>query len=299
MPDLNMYAIVAGIIVTSVTAFLYFKLTVSAKEKERKRIEFAEKIAKQKEMAARLGWQKEEASSWNLTLKEYLLITGGSFVLILIVGFLLGNIFIAIGGGIAAYMLPRYLIKRSRKKEYKLRVRLLKPALQAVASAHTFKPNIVSAIQHATPSMQDPIKKEFEIFLMDTETGVPTRKALDSLKTRVNIKYLDFFVKVVIMAEEEGGKTHELIKTTADIIDQDMLVMEEFEAEVHKEKRTTIQLLFLQYLVLGFLAVTQPAAFAFYTESILGQIFILYILGSTAVAYCLLERFTDTSLQKN
>lgn len=294
------YSIIAGIVVTAITLVLYFKLTDTAREAEKRRLEKQEKATQLAGKFRKLGWQEElgKKSSWGISFKEYLLISGGALLFMILIGIALKNIFIAVGGGLIAYMLPRYVIKRNRKKEYKLKVKLLKPALQSIASAHTFKPNIISAIQHAVGSMQDPIKRDFELLIMDVEMGMPVKEALEQLRKRVNIKYLDFFIKVATMAEEEGGKTHELIKTCAEIIDQDMLVMEEFETEIIAEKRQAIILLLLQYVMLGFLSFTQPQAFEAYTTTLFGQIFILYLLIATFIAYQLVEKLTDTSLEE-
>jgi len=144
--------------------------------------------------------------------------------------------------------------------------------------------------------MQYPIKRDFELFLLDIEMGAALHEALASLRKRVNIRYLDFFIKVVVIAEEEGGKTHELIKTCAEIIDQDMLVTEEFETEISAEKKTTVQLLLLQFVMLGFMSFSQPQAFAAYTQTMFGQIFLFYIFLATVITYQLAEKYTDLSL---
>ena len=59
----------------------------------------------------------------------------------------------------------KYVIRRNRQSEYKLKVKLLRPALQAIASAHSYRPTL-AAIQQATGSMQDPIKKILSCFSM-------------------------------------------------------------------------------------------------------------------------------------
>ncbi len=297
------FSLFTGLLISVASLLLYIRLTHSAREAERKRLERQEKMQDKLAKIKNLGWQDDlldeaRKSGWSLTAKEYLFISGGSFLFMLIIGLLLKNVFVAAAGGLIAYMLPRYIIKMNRKKEYKLKVRLLKPAIQAIASAHTFKPNVLSAIQYAAGSMQQPIKHDFEMFLGDVETGTPLKDALKSLRKRVNIKYLDFFIKVVRMAEEEGGGTHELIKTCAEIIDQDMVVMSEFEAEISAEKKTTFQLLFLQYVVLGFLGVSQPAAFAAFTGTLFGQVFVFYLLVSTLAVYQAAEKYTDISLEE-
>jgi Flp pilus assembly protein TadB len=303
MLDYRTYTILMGLAVTALALFLYYRLSLTAKEIEKRRMEAQEKAQERLRKITRIGWherlQKEAwKSGWDLTLKDYLFISGGAFLVTLILSIALKNIFLAVFGGVIAYLLPRYIIRVNRKKEYKLKVKLLKPALQAIASAHSFKPNIVSAIQHAVGAMQDPIKRDFELLLADIETGMPLHEALNGLRQRVNVKYLDFFIKVVLLAEEEGGKTYELIKTCAEMIDQEMLVMEEFETEVAAEKKTTYQLLLLQYVMLGFLSLTQPAAFAGYTTTLFGRLFLVYIFGASVAIYYLLEKYTDTSLEE-
>lgn len=296
MIDLTLYLFAIGAGTSLLVVYLYLKLSFSAKEMERKRLESEMRTRERLLKIKNLGWSKQENKG--MSRKEHILIAASSLIVMVIIGIALGNIFVALGGGLIAYMLPKHIAKRNKKKEYKLKVKLLKPALQAVASAHTFQPNIVAAIQHAVGSMQQPLKKDFELFLVDVEMGVPLKEALSSLGKRVNIKYLDFFLKVVLMAEEEGGKTHELIKTCAEIIDQDTLVIEEFETEVSSQKREAVTLLGLQYVMLGFLAFTQPQAFAGFTTTMLGQGFVFYILLATFIAYQLIERFTDASMEE-
>lgn len=299
--SLTLYSIVSATIVTIVVMYLYYKLSLSAKEKEKRRLEASREAQKKLLKIKNLGWSdklKDEKYGWGLSFKEYLLISGSALFIMVLVGIALKNIFIAIGGGLIAYMFPRYVIKRNRKRVYKLKTKLLKPALQAIASSHTFQPNIISAIQHAVPSIQQPLRRDFELFLMDVEMSVPLYVALNSLRKRVNSKYLDFFIKVVFMAEEEGGRTHELIQTCAEIIDQDMLVMEEFETEIASQRKEANLLLILQFVMLGFLSVTQPDAFKAFTGNILGQIFMLYLLFATFIAYQLIEKFTDASLEE-
>jgi len=300
MISMELYLILTGAAVTALVMYLYFKLSYSARELEQRRLEAQEKAREQMLKIKNLGWSEglKERSGWSISKKEYFLLAGGSLLAMLFVGAIMKNIFIALGGGLIAYMLPRYVIKKNRKREYKLKVKLLKPALQAIASAHTFQPNIISAIQHAVSSIQPPLRKNFELFLVDVEMGVPLRDALNALRKRVNVRYLDFFLKVVLMAEEEGGKTHELIKTCAEIIDQDTMVMEEFETEISAQKREAVTLLGLQYVMLGFLSVTQPQAFQAFTTTFLGQAFVFYLLLATFIAYQLIEKFTDTSLEE-
>ncbi len=289
--------IIVGIILSTITAIMYLKLTTNQQkttiEKSvKKETGLITKIKK-------LGWQDDLGKhNWGISFREYVFISGCALLIMILVGIALKNVFVAISGGLIAYMLPRYIIKRNRKKEYKLKVKLLKPALQSVASAHTFKPNIISAIQHAISSMSDPIKKDFELFIMDVEMGMSAREALEYLRKRVNIKYLDFFVKVAIMAEEEGGATHDLIKTCAEIIDQDVIVMEEFETEILAEKRQGTTLLLLQFVMLGFLGITQPHAFQAFTTTWYGQMYVLYLLFSTFIAYQFIEKLTDISLEE-
>ncbi len=298
MLNLTVFSIISALAVTIISMYLYFKLSYTAKEVEKRRIGAQQKSQERLSKIKNFGWNEDlqsEKQSWGLSFKEYLLISGLSLVIALLIGIALKNVYIALGGGVIAYVLPRYVISHNRKKDYKLKVKLIKPALQAIASAHTYKPNIITAIQQAVSSMQYPIKRDFELFLMDVEMGVTLHEALASLRKRVNIKYLDFFIKVVIIAEEEGGKTHELIKTCAEIIDQDMLVMEEFETEISAEKKTTIQLLFLQFVMLGFMSFSQPQAFAAYTQTTFGKIFLFYIFIATFVVYQLAEKYTDMS----
>jgi Flp pilus assembly protein TadB len=297
------FSLLTGAVLVIMPVLLFSFFTRSIKETEQKRLERQEKMQEKLAKIKAVGYRPELAdqarrAGWSITFNEYLMISGGAFLVMLIIGALLRNVFVAAGGGLVAYMLPRYLIKLHRKKEYKLKVRLLKPAIQAIASAHTFKPNILSAIQYAVPSMQEPIKRDFEIFLYDVETGTPLKDALLLLRKRVNIRYLDFFIRVISMSEEEGGSAHELIKTCAEIIDQDMLVMAEFETEISAEKKTTYQLLLLQYVVLGFLGVSQPAAYAAFTGTLFGQVFILYVMASSLIVYSLAEKYTDTSLEE-
>ncbi len=301
--NLNTYTAVTGLAAAIISAFIYLKFSYTAREVENKRVEMQLKMQENTLKIKNLGWQddlQEEArkSGWSLTMKEYLFISGGSFLVMLVVGLVLRNVFVAVGGGLLAYMLPRYVIKNNRKKEYKLKVKLLKPALQAIASAHTYKPNIVSAIQHAVTSMQQPIKHDFELFLMDVEMGTAVKSALKSLRKRVNVKYLDFFIRVVSMAEDEGGRTHELIKTCAEIIDQDQLTMEEFEAEITAEKRATTQLLILQFVMFGFMSLTQQEAFTGYTQTLFGQIFVFYLMVSTFIIYQMADKLTDSIMEE-
>lgn len=303
MIDATVYSFLVGLCLAIVSVVLYFKLGFSAREIEKHRMAAQEQAEERKLKLKNIGWNPSELdgtdeTAVSLSKKEYLFITGGSFLLIALIGFALQNFFIAIAGGIVAYSLPKHLLKRARKQQYKLKVKLLKPALQSIASAHSFKPNIVSAIQYSIDSMQDPIKKDFELFLSDIEMGLPTEQALNALRKRVNVKYLDFFIKVVQMAQDEGGNTHELIKTSAEIIDQDMLTMEEFEAEIHGEKRTTYMLLFFQLLMLTVMGITQPHALEIFTQTLVGQAFVFYLVLSSFIIYQISEKITDSSLEE-
>jgi tight adherence protein B len=290
--DLNTYSIVVAAMFTTVVFILSKRLTaVKQTTTEQKRAEKADTIYRIKKFA----WTQASRNIGDLTKKEYLVIGGSSLAIMLLIAFALNNFFIAILGGVLAYSMPRYVIRRNRQSEYKLKVKLLRPALQAIASAHSYRPNILAAIQQATGSMQDPIKKDFELFLYDIETGTPLREALQSLQKRINVSYLDLFCKVVIMASEEGGRTHDVLKTCVEIIEDDIVTMAEFEAEIAREKTQAYTLMALQYAVFGFVALSQPAAFSTFIDTLFGQLFVAYILVSTLFVWHRLDKLTDTS----
>jgi tight adherence protein B len=124
----------------------------------------------------------------------------------------------AVGGGAFCGMLPLAYLRIKRRERIRRFEAQLPEAMdlvsRALRSGHAFN----NALGMVGQEFEDPMGMEFRKVSEEINFGLGTRKALENLRSRMDLPEVRFFVVAVTIQSESGGNLAEILDTIAAII---------------------------------------------------------------------------------
>jgi len=145
---------------------------------------------------------------WYLSFLSILLMT------LLIFG-VVGSLSAAIPCGILAFPLPKIIIHVLKKRRDKKFGMQFVDALASISNSLRAGFTMVQAFDLIQREMENPIKQEFRLMIMETRLGVPLDEALQHLARRMPSQDMDLFVTAVSILREVGGSLTEVFGNIA------------------------------------------------------------------------------------
>lgn len=230
-------------------------------------------------------------SQIGLTYQQLFLIMGIIAFLVLAFAFALRNPFIAFGAPVLAYYLPyQFLVERSQKRREQI-LSMADPAIQAIGAGYALYGNFVQATKAVLAHIDEPLRSLLQRVVARREAGEPLEEALQELSNALGTSSLQFFNKVLLLAERSGGtEVAAAVRKAAGILSEQQIDRAELEAEL-KSTVDEIKVLFLIEIggVLLFL-LGQRDFFGVFTSTWIGRLVIAFVFLSSVFYYILFKR---------
>lgn len=136
----------------------------------------------------------------------------------ILVGAFTMNVVGGILGGIPFFIAPCVLLRFLQRRRAKRFERQLAEAIGSIASGLEAGTSLLGAIQAYHTEAHPPAKIEFGILLHEVRLGVPIKKALHNLLTRMPSENLDLIITAMAIGESIGGNLVRVLKNMEETI---------------------------------------------------------------------------------
>lgn len=157
--------------------------------------------------------------------------------------------------------------------------------LQMCASLYATTGDIVESLAGTVECLPDPMRREVQETVAEYRAGRPLAPALMSFAERVQNRDIDVFVRGLLLSEQYGADTVEVVKGVAEVIWDRILLREELKNEMRGQSATVTILLLATPVALAILTVFVGEARAVMTGTILGRIVVCVMIAVEYIAW--------------
>ena len=225
--------------------------------------------------------------------------TVGRFVfyssVMLIVGAVFGNIWIAPGAGgwvpgLALSMVPFLFVLKKRAVRFRRFNILLPDATELIARALRAGHSLPSALITVAEEMVDPLGPEFRRTADELSYGLPFREALLNLSLRFPLQDLQFLVSAILMQKETGGNLAELLDKTAALLRSRIHLQQKVRVYTAQGKMTGGILVALPFVYFLGLSLIRPGYGSLLLGNELGRKLVYGTLVSMSIGVLVIRR---------
>jgi tight adherence protein B len=191
---------------------------------------------------------------------------------ILLVTFAGGNILTAAALGIIGFILPPFLISRSRKKRQEEFNKQLVEALAIMKNAIKSGFSFQQAMESIANEMQPPISTEFKKVLREVNYGISLEEALKHMVDRVKNPDLDLLVSAVLTATQVGGNLSEVLEVISETVKDRIRIKASIRVMTASGRFSGIIIGLLPIFIILVLMIINPEYFTSFFESLIGKI---------------------------
>jgi tight adherence protein B len=141
-----------------------------------------------------------------------------------------GSLMGASSAGLFGFFLPALYVRRRRKKRFKLFAQQLPDALTMMKNSLRAGHTLDRAMQVVAEEMPDPLALEFGETVEELHLGVPVKRAIKNLTSRVEDQSLDIFAAALLVQREVGGNLSQLLGNLSETIRDRFRVDQEVRA---------------------------------------------------------------------
>lgn len=224
--------------------------------------------------------QMLESAGVEIDAEEYLLfvifasIFGGMLFLLIF-----GNIFMAIPGIAAGYVLPIAWVKGKRKKRIQVFNDGLADMIQTIIGSLRAGYSFAQAMKVVSEESESPIKEEVIILLKELNYGITMEEALNNFKLRMPSKDLDLMIQAILIQRQVGGNLSMILEVIVETIRERNTIERQVDALTAQGR--------LSGKVVGLLPVVMGVALFFINPEYIGA-FTSHIIGKIALGACII-----------
>lgn len=174
----------------------------------------------------------------------------------------------------AAYLLPRWWVKRKRKKYQSLFLDELPNAVEAIVRGVKTGLPLNDSIRVVAKDAKEPVRSEFGRVLDQQAFGMSMSEAVTVLLDRVPLPEVNFFVVVITVQQQAGGNLSEALTNLAKVLRNRKKMKQKIKAMSSEAKASAGIIGSLPFVVGTLVSVVSPAYLAplFFTP--LGQVWL-------------------------
>lgn len=236
---------------------------VRGKEERRKMVADALKFQdeKQKGRTKNVPLRKQLLhAGWNLDVKAFWLL---SALIGLVVGalvFVAGlSPIMAIGPALcSAYLIPRFLLNRSKKKREKMFLLEFPNAIDTIVRGIRSGLPLNDSIQVVAQDAKEPVCSEFKLVLEEQRLGQTSAEAVEKMFDRMPIAEVNFFSVVISVQQKSGGNLAEALSNLSSVLRNRKRMREKIKAMASEARSSAMIIGALPLCVMALLSVTSP-----------------------------------------
>lgn len=230
----------------------------------------------------------------NHDAKAFIVLKYGGSLAALLVGVLFFNSFV-FGLFMAAivYVIPGVLLRRivnSRRDALDAQAGDVMTALSAtVKSGMTLE----ESIAEIATNMKPPVSQEFSLIKERIDAGQTIVSALRAADRRLQAPRLSLILQSIIVSQERGGRLASLMEGLSEAMREIQRVEERIKTETSGLRLSARIMVFLPFVILGFLYVAEPSQVTMLFTTPAGNIILVAAIAMDIAAFRMMQKITD------
>ena len=205
-----------------------------------------------------------------MALPDVVLLVGLATVVLGALGLLLGGVLLALLLAALAPLGTKVLLGVRRGRRQAAFADQLDDSLQLMASSLRAGHSLLRAVDAVSTEAAAPTSEEFARIVNETRVGRDLGDALDEVGERMASDDFRWVAQAIGIHREVGGNLAEVLDTVGHTIRERNAIRRQVKALSAEGKLSAVVLMSLPFGIVGFLAVTNPAYLAAFTESLVG-----------------------------
>lgn len=188
--------------------------------------------------AARDTSYRMKRLSWPVNYNAFLAVNAAIAILLAVLSLnLLSNPYLAVLSPAVWMMFSHQLVDKLYRARVKARIESqAQLVLQLLAEIYSVSDNLPQAIERVIPSTPQPLRGELENLVLQVRTNRDFDRCLREFAANIDNRDIEIFVQGIILAEEFGTDTHEVISKNAEVIRDRIALREELVNETRGKK---------------------------------------------------------------
>ncbi|ALS10050.1 hypothetical protein ABE82_26980 (plasmid) [Paenibacillus peoriae] len=251
-----------------------------------------------------LGYEKiqNEAvhNGINISPKEFISITLFAVISGIIISLLTKNYFFIIIGFALCFMLPKYILSKTKRSKREEIMFELPDNLKTFTSKLIDFASIQSALEKSVPDMHGQTKVIFQTLLEDLKTGFSLQTALEDAKNQVKIQRFTDFCEKLQMADEQGYNDESIksLKETTREFGLDNTMIRELYIKSKKEKRSLTMIIVMAWALPVILSTMNVSNTNVFLDTFAGQFYIALFVLLTLFAIVKSDEWLAVNLEE-
>ncbi|MFE8700950.1 type II secretion system F family protein [Cytobacillus sp. FJAT-54145] len=237
-----------------------------------------------------------QQSGMGLTLARYMVITlmlavlAGSFIF-----FMLGSIYLAIGAGFAATLVPRSFVNSRRKKMLEEFSRHFRNTLIRMSSMIRAGGSVKQAVYDVAKSRDahDMIRNEFKLVHTDLEYGFTAEEAFYRMYNRTGLGEVKLLSTIVEIQRQKGGNLAELLDSMQLTISEAYNQKREVKTLTAQVRSQATLLTAMPFCVIGFFMIINPSYYRNFVNDPIGIVIMIIAIGMILTGNFLMRKMAE------
>lgn len=225
------------------------------------------------------GFQKGSARGYH---------TGSIILAVLGLGFMVAVFNNLPAGVLAAFLIIKVRVRLGKLKRIKRNAIIesqAEVALQLISALYENNGDLMKSIKEAADCIQPPLADELKLTVAEYAAGGSLLKVLQNLASRVDNREINVFVKGVILSEQYGTDTVQVVQNVSSVISDRITLYEELKNEMRGQAFNIAIFLIAIPVAVTILMVFFPAARQVLTGTLLGKVVIDFMMVIEYIAW--------------
>lgn len=255
-------------------------------------------------LAKILGYEaiskEAETSGGQLSTKEFLSLVFVSFSIGGIIALAIGNPFYILGGIVAGFYLPRFIVMQVRQKNRFTLLEELPDSLRIITARLMDYGSIPNAVEASLPDLADYLKACFQELLRSVSVGIPLEQAVYELSERIMLRKFTDYCEKLVMAHREGFNSEAIksLEATINAIDEDLMAIKTLEINSKRDKQNLLMVVAMAWFFPIVLSFMNSANQNIFLDSLLGQILMFSFFIATIITLVKGEEYLSLKLDE-
>jgi tight adherence protein B len=159
---------------------------------------------------------------------------------------------------LAAFMIPRFVIKKKGSRRAGAFENLLAEMLDLLVGSLRAGQGLVQAIESASNEQPEPMRSELRRIVAQVNMGVGINDAMESLTTRFDSRDVDLLAAAIAINRETGGNLTEVLERLAKTVRQRREIRAEAKSLTAAPRATSYIMVVLPFIITGYTVAMSP-----------------------------------------
>jgi len=230
--------------------------------------------------------KEAESAGWQLQQNEFLILVAVALGIGVFMAVLIDNIFYIIGGVIAAFYLPRFVVMQLRRKKRYALLAELPDSLKYIVARLIDYGSIPKAVEASLADLSPQLREPFARFLNAVKLNLRVEQALQELAGEIKIRKFTDFTDTLLLTHTEGINQQSVatLETIIDTMVEDVRALKNLQMISQRDRRDLYAVIAVSWFIPVVLSFLNTNNLNLFLDTLFGQIIMfLYFLTTIFV----------------